>query len=139
MNFLRQQYKSYLENYPRRRIRLWVVWYSLSIHLIWGIMMLSGIKVNATPISDIIQLFPDIRVVGWMLLIVAGLAFYGLVNYRYKTHISLWFIVPQQALVFVTAKSSLGAVFAGHFADLVERPPEFIFAGELPSIVLVIW
>jgi len=136
---LTRLYRDYIENYPRRRIRLWVVWYSCSIHLVWGIMMLAGVKVNATPVSDIIQLSSDIRAIGLLLLIVASLAFYGLVNYRYKIHISLWFIAPQQVLVFITAWSSLSAALAGQYADGVARPPEFIFADQLPSIVLAVW
>ena len=101
--------------------------------------MLSGVTVNATPVSDINRLSDNIQIVGAGIVFASILAVYGLVNTRFNNFQSVSFLIPQQTLMFISAFSSMGAVFAEHYADGVARTSSFIFAGELPTIVGVVW
>ena len=101
--------------------------------------MILGVKVQATPVADINLLAKDVHVVGWSIVAIVALALYGILNTRFDNLKSLYFIMPQQVLLYISAWSSLHAVLQGQYADGAARPPIFILADQLPTIVVAVW
>lgn len=117
---------------------LWIIWYAILLHLIWGaILLLSPEPVNTTPIYTISLLIPSQHLMG-LALLASGtcmiIACMHLAPHRPSLK-ALPFLLPQQFLLLLTTVGALTAAMTGTYADGVMRSPFFIFADQLPAIL----
>lgn len=116
----------------------WILVYAAVLHLAWAAILLAFPPVRTTAIDWILKMFGGYSTVaGLALAASAGLALSGL---RLRDHPagSFFMVLPQQFLVIVSAVGAISAMLAGHFADGVVRPSEFIIADQAPAVLLAV-
>lgn len=118
-----------LEIKPRPQ---WIILYACSLQAIWGMQLLcfGGQRIAAW--SGFEWIPPHL--LGAIFLSAAASAYYGLAC---KT--SIGFMLPQQAVLTIAALGSITMVVLGHYADGPVYPRLFIFADQLPIILVSIW
>lgn len=118
-----------------RRTR-WILWYGVSVHLLWGgLLLISPQPTMTTPLGLFVGA-PHV-LVATLMLAVAGIAVAGL-RQRVPGLRSLAMLMPQQALLWLTAWSASRAVIASAYADGVLRSRTFIAADQMPIVLIVV-
>ena len=109
---------------------VWVVYMAVALHLVWGVLFLvSGEALGSTPAAALLRLTGSPILAGVLCLAGAAIAIYG------ERRRDWWALLPQQALLVLSAVGSLEAVIGGHYADGVPRPVVFILSDQLPMIL----
>jgi hypothetical protein len=120
----------------RRGLRVyhaWIIWYAVVLHTVWGcLLLLSPAAFSATAL----HVFHDLPrgILAGTLFSASGLAVWALTR-RQPSLKSLAALLPQQALLTLSAYAAVVAVFAAHYADGAPRPPLFILADQAPAII----
>ena len=120
----------------RRGLRVsqaWIIWYAVVLHTLWGcLLLLSPAAYGATTL----HVFRDLprSVMAGALFSASGLAVWALTR-RQPSLKSLAALLPQQALLTLSAYAAVAAVFAAHYGDGVARPSVFILADQAPAII----
>jgi hypothetical protein len=70
-----------------------------------------------------------------VMLIFSALAIAGQWAPRLLPMVRLWLLVPEQTMLFIPALGAVYAVAAGHYADLVQRPPIFILCDQRWALI----
>jgi len=112
----------------------WVIYYACVIHIIWGILLLidsTPFYTNPIGFFDLFLNQTQTAVIFLMSAIVA------LVSPKIK-HILYRFIclLPQQILLLLTAFSGIVSSLTGQYIDGTVRSGLFIFADQLPIMLL---
>lgn len=109
--------------------------YATILHFLWGIILITAARtttLRTTPFAYILDLFgPDTG--GLLMLGSAAAAWTGL---RFPGWRGLGLGTVQNALLWLAATSGLVASWVGHYADGVPRSHAFIFADQLPIMLL---
>jgi hypothetical protein len=113
----------------------WILWYGVAVHSLWGgLLLMSPEPAHTTPLG-VFDGVPRGFVAAGMLVAV-GAAVAGLLQ-RTPGMWSLGLLLPQQALLLLTAWSAASAVLAAAYADGVTRSRAFIAADQMPIVLLV--
>lgn len=113
-----------------------IIWCAVALHVLWGFLLLfDGRVLGATSLSA----FADVPrlVMAAIFFLVAALAVVG-VTHRPGTWLSLALLLPQQAILTISAVSSVMAVVHSQYGDGVARPWNFILADQAPVILMVL-
>jgi hypothetical protein len=113
-----------------------IIWCAVALHVMWGCLLLfDGRVLGATALSA----FADVPrfVMAGVFFLVAALAVVG-VTRRHGTWLSLALLLPQQAVLTVSAVSAVMAVIHSEYGDGVARPWHFILADQAPVILTVV-
>lgn len=110
----------------------WMIYYATILLCAWALMLLiSDDPFGSTPVSAL--RFGHRFVTVPVLLAAAALAMRGV---RKRGTVAGWLLMlPQQALLMISAVAGLVAIATGHYADLEPRPRLFIAADQMPGIV----
>lgn len=110
----------------------WMIYYATFLLCAWAIMLLfSADPFGSTPVSAL--KFGHRFIAAPVLLAASALAMRGV---RRRGTPSGWLLMmPQQALLILSAIAALAAIASGHYADLEPRPRLFIAADQMPGIV----
>ena len=115
----------------------WIIWYSIGIHLLWGSMLLvDPAAKGVTAIHGLFRLVGTAPRAAAVYLVVGCLAGWGLWRAREGRARGLIAIVPQQAVLLISAFSAGEAVWNSQYADGVVRSRAFIGADQLPVVFL---
>jgi hypothetical protein len=117
-----------------RRPALAIIWYACALHYTWAILLiLSPDAQHSTPVHAIAGVTGGRWGAVGSCFLVAALATAAPLSRSLR--LLPWLLVPQLLLLIVSASGALYAVFAGHYADGVPRPWEFILGDQLPVIL----
>ena len=113
----------------------WIIHYAISVHLVWGAVILLRGPQNTAPTWLIGQWLKNDA--GWAYLAAAGAA---LAAFMVKDRmIGLGLCLPQQALLLLSAGGSLACVLRGAYADGSQRPWPFILVDQSPNILVAVF
>ncbi len=119
------------------RVRpIWIVWYAVLLHVLWGILLLA----NATPCgATALHVYSGVPryLMTSLLFAAAALAAFGATR-RPASWRGLVALLPQQGLLSVSAFGALLAVIDAHYLDGVTRPRLFILADQAPVILTML-
>jgi len=111
----------------------WIIWFAILLHTLWACLLLASNKpYGATPLH-VYSSVPRLVMAG-ALLIASALAAWA-VTRRQPSWQTLAALLPQQAILTVSAVGAAAAVAAAHYGDGVIRPREFILADQAPVIL----
>lgn len=124
------------ESHIRYRSR-WIIWYAIALHLIWALALLTDPQAgSATAVSGTVSFWIGSAVLAAFSYIVASaLSVVSLVRDQHDMK-NLLLVLPQQALLMMSATSAYQAMLAGHFADGVARPFWFLVADQSPAVIV---
>lgn len=113
-----------------------IIWYAICLHCLWAVLLLwNGAAMGATPVH-VYTAVPRWLFIA-VLLTASGLAVYGVTGRR-RSRLALVALLPQQALLTISAAASVGAVAVSHYGDGVIRPRAFILADQAPVILAML-
>ncbi len=117
----------------------WVVWYCVSLHVWWGAMLLVDARASGvTAINDMTRLTGSVRASAVVYLSVGVLAAVGLLRARPGSIRGLLELLPQQAVLLISAFGACEAVWKSTYADGVLRPRAFIAADQVPAVFIAL-
>jgi len=111
----------------------WIIWYAVVLHTVWGCLLLRSPAAYGATALHVFNDLPRGLMAG-ALLSAAGLAVWAITR-RQPSLKSLAALLPQQALLTLSAYAAVAAVFVAHYGDGVPRPPLFILADQAPAII----
>ena len=112
---------------------------AIIMHFLWGLcLILSPVAIHTTGIDIVLQAFPNHYIAGLIFSIIAGCSFLSILRNKIDW-IGVLLLIPQQILLIISAGGALNNIFLGHFADGVVRSRYFIFADQLPAILITIF
>jgi hypothetical protein len=112
----------------------WIVWYAVLLHTLWACLLLTSKNPYGATALHIYSPIPRPLIIG-ALLTASVLAAWA-VTRRQPSWQTLAALLPQQAILTVSAYAALAAVAAAHYGDGVIRPREFILADQAPVILV---
>lgn len=122
--------------------RKWVVMLAIAIHLLWGILLLSGEKsvTGVTAIHTTQTLLGSPSTVGWAYLLASFCSLAGIIlEGRIRLMFELSLMLPQQFLLMLSAFGALYAMRLSAFADGVVRPRSFLIADQGPAVLIAVF
>jgi len=119
-------------------VGIYIVALAALLHIGWAIDILIADKVEmTTPTAIYFDMFGDRYVVSGLLFAVSAFALVGKLRWD-ANWFSFWSVIPQQALLMLSAWSSGWAVYVGHYADGVVRSRHFLFDDQWQNIITMI-
>jgi len=116
--------------------QVWIIWYAVLLHLGWGCLLL----VSPSPYgATALHVYHDVpRVLMAAVLFFASALAAWAVTRRQPSFQSLAALLPQQALLTLSAYAAIAAVIVGHYGDGLPRPRLFILADQAPALIALI-
>ena len=116
-----------------------IVWFATIQHIVWGLLLIpTGVALNATALSAFREHSEHHVLIAVLLFTAAACAALGLTRPTLGWR-SMLLMLPQQAILTVSAVTALLAITTGRYGDGVERPQAFIAADQLPVILLLVF
>jgi len=113
---------------------IWIIWYAIALHWTWAFLLMgSNDPLNVTAIHSLRILTPGRYAMGSLLLLVGLLAYLGLRRID-KGVSAIYFLLPQQFILTISAIGAFIAIKNGVFADGVVRSTSFLAADQAPAI-----
>ena len=116
--------------------RAWILWYSILLHLSWGLALLIDEAPQRLPSIAPVALWLPGPVLGPAFLGVGLLALAG--TLRSRGLLSLGLLLPQQFTLIVSAWGAYFAIHKGQFPDGLVQPRAFLLCNQLPSFLIVV-
>ena len=111
----------------------WIVWYAVLLHTLWACLLLASKKpYGATPLH---VYSPVPRLLMAAALLTASVLAAWAVTRHQPSWQTLAALLPQQAILTVSAYAAVVAVVVAHYGDGVIRPREFILADQAPVML----
>lgn len=119
---------------------LWIIWYCVFLHFIWGLsLLITNESIHTTTIDAFFFFSTNVKIIGSCLCSIAILASCGLFNHKWPKWIDCLMVLPQQFILLLSANGAITAIIHSQFADGVQRSRTFIFCDQLDSILLAIF
>jgi hypothetical protein len=117
----------------------WIIWLVIILHGVWGIIGLSSnTQLFTTTFYALLQLTGFSQ--SYTSLILLGgsvLATVSLLRFQKKRReVGLFLVLPQQFLLLISMGGVIEAVLLGTYANGVIEPRVFIFADQVPILLL---
>jgi hypothetical protein len=100
--------------------QVWIIWYAVLLHTVWGILLLLSPTPYGATALHVYHNLPT-NLMAAVFFLASALAAWA-VTRRQPTLRTLTALLPQQALLTLSAYSAVAAVLAAHYADGVPRP-----------------
>ncbi|HEX6469339.1 MAG TPA: hypothetical protein VF069_09605 [Streptosporangiaceae bacterium] len=113
-----------------------IVWCAVALHLTWGCLLLISGKVLGATALHAFEGLPRLLTAAIMFS-VATMAAVGAVR-RGPRPVTLGLLLPQQAVLSISAMSAVSAVAHSRYGDGVPRPWYFILADQTPVIMTMV-
>lgn len=122
------------------RIGELVILMAVVLHYAWSVLLMGyGTHIHSTPLAYFCESLTP-QNTGYLLSIVATLAVLGLyLNGELQPWQKALFMIPQQAVLAISAGTSISAVLGQQYADGIIRHWAFILSDQLPLILLAIF
>lgn len=115
-----------------------ILWYAVALQSLWGAALLvSSHALRPTPLGPVTYAVPH-RLAGAVFLATSALAATAL-RRSWPPAKDMLALMPQQALLVLSAVGSAHAIFAGHYADGVSRSHLFILIDQSPAVLMAAW
>src|SRR5215469_2861088 len=111
----------------------WIIWYAVVLHTVWGCLLLRSPAASGATALHVFNDLPRSLMAG-ALFSASGVAVWALTR-RQPSLKSLAALLPQQALLTLSAYAAIAAVFVAHYGDGVPRPRLFILADQAPAVI----
>ena len=123
-----------MTNYSRNTETQWIILYVTVLHIIWGtILLIDASAFSTNPIGFFESFFNKTQTASSFLMAAMS----ALVAYKLKDRLTRFLLLlPQLLLLLLTAMSGVVSSIRGQYVDGVVRPGMFIFADQLPIILL---
>jgi hypothetical protein len=108
----------------------------VALHVLWGFLLLVDAEALGATSLHAVSRLPRLLVAS-MLFAVAALAVVS-VTRRRSSWVSLALVLPQQAVLSISAFSAIAAVVTSTYGDGVPRPWSFILADQAPVILTLV-
>jgi hypothetical protein len=118
----------------RIRTYPWIVWYAIFLHTLWACLLLASRNAYGATALHVYSPLPRPLMAG-ALLTASVLAAWAITR-RQSSWRTLAALLPQQAILTVSAYAAAAAVVAAHYGDGVIRPRPFILADQAPAILV---
>lgn len=106
-----------------------MVLYCVILHIFWAVLVaLDPSAIGATPVHALYRIIGDTNLLSVALAAVAVMAVIGIYM---RAPIVVWFLMPQQFLLLMSASGAISAIWIAQFADGVVRPRAFIAADQI--------
>lgn len=116
-----------------------VIWYACIMHFIWGTsLIIDPVAGGATALSVAMRVFGGHYGAAAAMYGVATLALFGIVKFH-ASFTKVWCMLPQQAMLVLSAGAVTSAMISSHFADGVMRSRAFIVVDQLPSLLIAVF
>ncbi len=113
-----------------------IIWCAIALHVLWGcLLLINDQALGATALHAFAGL-PRL-LTSAILFAVAALAAVG-VSLRGPRRLTLALLLPQQAVLSISAMSAVIAVITSRYGDGVPRPWYFILADQAPVILTMV-
>jgi hypothetical protein len=113
-----------------------IIWCAIALHLLWGCLLLVNDRaLGATALhafAGMPRLLTAAILFGVAAMAAVGVAWHG------PRRVTLALLLPQQAVLSISAMSAITAVVAGRYGDGVPRPWYFILADQAPVILTMV-
>lgn len=116
--------------------QVWIIWYAVLLHIVWGCLLLASPSPYGATALRVYHDLPRSLMAG-VLFLSSGLAAWA-VTRRQSSLPGLAALLPQQALLALSAYAATAAVVAGRYGDGLPRPRLFILADQAPAILALI-
>jgi hypothetical protein len=115
-----------------------VVWGAIILHVVVAILLLADPAAGrSTGPAEVVQVLG--RTGGIIGMLACSALALGAILFKAAPDLARTFaLIPQQLLLYLAAWGGLQAVIAGHYADGVTRPHEFILSDQLPVMLLAV-
>jgi hypothetical protein len=111
----------------------WIIWYAVLLHALWGVLLLASPAPYGATAMHIYDSVPRFALAA-ILFTASGLATWA-ISWRRPSWQSLAALLPQQALLTISAYAAMLAVIQAHYGDGVIRPRLFILADQAPVLL----
>ena len=111
----------------------WIVWYAVGLHTLWACLLLASPQTYGATALHVYRPVPRLLMAG-ALLTASALAAWS-VTRRRPSWQTLAALLPQQAILTVSAYAAAAAVVVSHYGDGVIRSRPFILADQAPAIL----
>jgi hypothetical protein len=114
----------------------WIIWFAVALHTTWGCLLLASSEPYGATALHAFGGIPRLAM-AVVLFLASGLAAWGVTRHPPSLR-SLVALLPQQALLTISAYAAVVAVIEAHYPDGVIRPRMFILADQAPAIIVLI-
>jgi hypothetical protein len=119
------------------RVRpVWIIWYAVLLHITWGCLLLASPTPYGATALHVYDGVPRVVLVA-VLFAASGLAMWGATRRRPSWQ-GLASLLPQQAILTLSAYGAVAAVAVAHYGDGVPRPRLFILADQAPALLALV-
>ena len=112
----------------------WIIWYAILLHTLWACLLLGSQRPYGATALHVYSPLPRLLMAG-ALLTASVLAAWAITRDQPSWQ-TLAALLPQQAILTVSAYAAVAAVVTAHYADGVIRPRPFILADQAPVILV---
>jgi hypothetical protein len=121
---------------PRVWPGFFAVWAAVLLHLTWCVLLLlpDTHAPGATPVYEVVRLAGSPWRAAVLLGSVALTAMWGALR-RLPPGLKIYFLLPQQLVLGISAAGSILAMYNSHYADGVPRAASFIIADQLAVVL----
>lgn len=116
--------------------KFWIVWLGIVHHLIVAALLLMNEGVIHVSSVSSLAILGSAKEIAAVLISVAVLAIFG---FFVKSNKAIFFILPQQVVLLLTAFGSVAIILGGHYADGVPRAISFIAADQVIYILVALF
>jgi len=117
----------------------WAIWFCVCLHIWWGLMLLIDPQAKGvTAISLMVRVLNSSTLAAIVFFLAGALAAVGILRARPGRMIGLLEVLPQQAVLLMSAFAACAAVYASQYADGVPRPRAFIAADQAPAVFIML-
>jgi len=116
------------------RTHPWIIWYAVLLHTLWACLLLASQRPYGATALHVYSPLPRLLMAG-ALLTASVLAAWAITRDQPSWQ-TLAALLPQQAILTVSAYAAVAAVVTAHYADGVIRPRPFILADQAPVILV---
>jgi hypothetical protein len=113
-----------------------IIWCAIVLHVVWGCLLLINDKALGATALHAFRGMPRLLTAA-ILFAVAAMAAVG-VTLRGPRRLTLALLLPQQAILTISAMSAVVAVITSRYGDGVPRPWYFILADQAPVILTMV-
>jgi hypothetical protein len=114
----------------------WIIWYAVILHTLWGCLLLASSFGYGVTALHVFRGMPR-GVMPGVLFLASGLAVWAVTRPQPSMK-TLAALLPQQALLTLSAYAAVAAIIAAHYGDGVMRPRTFILADQAPAIIALV-
>jgi hypothetical protein len=113
-----------------------IIWCAIALHVLWGCLLLVNDRALGATALHAFAGMPRLLTAA-LLFGVAAMAVVGVV-WDGPRRMTLALLLPQQAVLSISAMSAVTAVVNGQYGDGVPRPWYFILADQAPVILTMV-